>query len=318
MEWIGLFNYMVFIAILTGIYALLTLGLNIQWGLSGLFNIGIVGFFAIGAYSFGMITGQMSDYHMGGYELPILVGLFVAVALSALFAFAIGKICLHLRSDYLAIVTIGLAETIRLILKSETWLSGGPRGMTGIPRPFGEFSYTLSQIAFLLLIASIVYVVYYVLQQQLKSPWGRMMRAIRDNEISARSIGKDIEAKRLHAFILGCAIMGLSGAVFAMFNRSITPEAMDPIHITFLIWVMLILGGSGNNKGALAGALIVTVIWSVSELITDQLPTEIAIQAKYLRVFLVGLALQLVLRLRPEGLFPEFRLQSKQTDITPK
>ena len=311
MEFIGIFNYILFIGILAGIYAILSLGLNIQWGLSGLFNIGIVGFFAIGAYSFGIISAKASNYHLGGYEMPIIIGALGAMLITAIFAFAIAKLCLRLRSDYLAIATIGLAETIRLFLKSETWLSGGPRGITGIPRPFSDLTYTESQIAFFLFVVLMVYIAYYLLQKQLTSPWGRMMRAIRDNEISARSIGKDIEARRLHAFILGCVLMSVSGILFAMFNRSITPEAMDPIHITFLIWVMLILGGSGNNKGAILGALIVTSLWSMSEIITDQLPREIAIQAKYFRVFLVGLVLQLILRFRPEGLLPEFRLQSK-------
>lgn len=314
MELAGILNYFIFLGILTGIYAILALGLNIQWGLSGLFNIGIVGFFAIGAYTFGIVSGRMDDYHIGGYEMPIVFGVIVAMLLSALFAFVIGKVCLHLRSDYLAITTIGLAETIRLFLKTETWLSGGPRGIIGIPRPFSDLAYSESQLAFLALVCTIVLLVYFLLQQQIKSPWGRMMRAIRDNEISARSVGKDIEARHLHAFIFGCILMALSGALFAMLNRSITPEAMDPIHITFLIWVMLILGGSGNNRGALLGALIVTTLWSASELVTDQLPEQIAIQAKYIRAFLVGLILQLILRFRPEGLLPDFRLKSLQKE----
>jgi branched-chain amino acid transport system permease protein len=310
MELIGILNYALFIGILAGIYALLSLGLNMQWGLAGLFNIGIVGFFAIGAYSFGIISGKVSNYHIGGWEMPMVLGAIGAMLIAAFFAWIIGKLCLRLRSDYLAIATIGLAETIRLVLKSETWLSGGPRGITGIPRPFSDLAYTESQMAFFALVVGLVFLTYLLLQRQLKAPWGRMMRAIRDNEISARSIGKEIEKKRLHAFILGCVLMALGGVLFAMFNRSITPEAMDPIHMTFLIWVMLILGGSGNNKGAILGALIVTTVWSVSEIITDQLPHEIAVQAKYARVFLVGLVLQLILRFRPEGLLPEFRLQA--------
>ena len=202
-------------------------------------------------------------------------------------------------------------KVIRLVIKSEDWLSGGPRGITGVPRLFGDLSYTLSQVSFLIFMLVIVWVCYRLLEKQLCSPWGRLMRAIRDNEIAAHAMGKNIEAKRLHAFILGCAFMALGGALFAMFNRSITPEAIDPIHVTFLIWVMLILGGSGNNRGAILGAFVITFLWSFSEIITDQLPTEIAIQAKYLRAFLVGLLLQFILRYKPKGMLEESFDQSK-------
>ena len=302
MELIGLFNYLIFICISAGIYALLALGLNIQWGLTGLFNVGIAGFFAIGAYSMAIATSNPESYHIGGFDLPVVVGFIVAIVICTVLAWLIGKACLRLRSDYLAITTIGLAEVIRLILKSEDWLSGGPRGITGVARPFAELSYSLSQIAFLGMVIAFVIVAYLLLQKQLNSPWGRTMRAIRDNEISARAMGKDVDSKRLHAFILGCCFMAIGGALFAMFNRSITPEAIDPIHATFLIWVMLILGGSGNNLGAILGAFIITFLWSFSEIITDLLPTELAIQAKYIRAFVVGLLLQLILRYRPEGI----------------
>jgi branched-chain amino acid transport system permease protein len=148
----------------------------------------------------------------------------------------------------------------------------------------------------------------------LRSPWCRMMRAIRDNEAAAAAMGKRVEARRLEAFILGSALMGLAGALFVHFNRAITPDAIDPMIVTFLVWIMLILGGSGNNRGALLGALVIWLIWSLSELLTDRLPTELSIQAKYARMFLIGLALQLVLRFRPDGILPEERRSRKQDD----
>ncbi|MGD1879489.1 MAG: branched-chain amino acid ABC transporter permease, partial [Kiloniellaceae bacterium] len=138
-----------------------------------------------------------------------------------------------------------------------------------------------------------------------RSPWGRMMRAIRDNETAAAALGKNIAYRRLQAFVFGACLMGLGGALLAHFNRSITPEGIDPMIATFLIWIMLILGGSGNNRGAILGTAVVWIIWSMSEIVTDQLPTEVAIQAKYIRMFLIGLMLQLVRRFRPEGLLPE-------------
>lgn len=305
MELIGLLNYAVFMAIFIGIYSLLALGLNIQWGFSGLFNAGIAGFFAVGAYTSAVLTAPNSFIHIGGFELPVFVGWIAAMIAAGLIAWPIGKVCLRFRSDYLAIATIGVAEIIRLVIKSEGWLTGGARGVTKIPRPFGDLSYLYSQLAYLALVVAIVAVVYWAIERQIASPWGRMMRGIRDNEAAATAMGKNIEARRLEAFIFGAAIMGLGGALFAHFNRAITPEAIDPMIATFLIWIMLILGGSGNNRGALLGVATVWIIWSASEFVTDQLPTEYAIKAKYMRVFIIGLLLQLVLRFRPEGILPE-------------
>ncbi|MFN3987823.1 MAG: branched-chain amino acid ABC transporter permease [Rhodocyclaceae bacterium] len=305
MELTGLLNYALFMGILIGVYALLALALNIHWGFTGLFNAGIAGFFAVGAYVSAILTGIPAAGRLGGFEMPVLIGWLGAMIAAAAIAWPIGRICLRLRSDYLAIATIGVAEIIRLVIKSEDWLTGGPRGITGIPRPFGDLDYMASQAAYLALVVAVVAVVYWAVERQLHAPWGRMMRAIRDNEAAAAAMGKHVEKRRLEAFIFGSALMGLAGALFVHFNRSITPEAIDPMIATFLIWIMLILGGSGNNRGAILGAVVIWLIWSLSELFTDRLPADVATQAKYVRIFVVGLMLQLVLRFRPEGILPE-------------
>jgi len=305
MDLIGLANYAVFVAILMGIYALLALGLNIQWGFSGLFNAGIAGFFAIGAYTSAILTSPTVAGRVGGFDLPIVIGWVGAMAMAGLIAWPIGRVCLRFRSDYLAIATIGVAEIFRLVIRTEDWLTGGPRGIIAIPRPFGDLAYMPSQLAFLALVVVLVALAYALIERQLRAPWGRMMRAIRDNELAAAAMGKHIEARRLQAFVFGSAVMGLAGALFVHFNRSVTPEAIDPMLATFLVWIMLILGGSGNNRGAILGAVVIWGIWSLSELLTDRLPTEVAVQAKYVRVFVIGLTLQLVLRFRPEGILPE-------------
>lgn len=131
------------------------------------------------------------------------------------------------------------------------------------------------------------------------------MRAIRENETAAAAMGKDLERRRLEAFVLGSMIMGLGGALMAHFFKFIGNEATDPLLATFLVWVMLILGGSGNNRGAILGAFIIWALWSLTEFITDQLPADWAVRAKYIRIFLVGLFLQFILRVRPEGILPE-------------
>lgn len=305
MEFLGLLNYGLFMAIFIAIYALLALGLNIQWGFAGLFNAGIAGFFAVGAYTSAILTSAADSGRIGGFELHFTIGWVGAMVAAALIAWPIGRICLRFRSDYLAIATIGVAEIIRLVVKSEPALTNGARGISGIPRPAGDLGYMESQVAYLAIVLVVLIAVYFLVERQFNAPWGRMMRAIRDNEDAARAMGKNVEFRRLEAFIFGSALMGLAGALFAHFNRSITPEAIDPMVATFLVWIMLILGGSGNNRGAILGAAVVWIIWSVSEIATDRLPHEYAVQAKYIRLFLIGLMLQLVLRFRPEGLLPE-------------
>jgi branched-chain amino acid transport system permease protein len=310
MEWIGLATYGSHLLVFMAIYAILALGLNVQWGFTGLFNAGIAGFFAVGAYASAIVTSAFVEGRIGGFGLPAPVGWAAAMVAAGLIAWPIGKICLRFRSDYLAIATIGVAEIIRLVARSEGWLTGAASGISNLPRPFagpgGDMTAALvSNLSYLAMVGAILLAAYLLVERQLRAPWGRMMRAIRDNEVAARAMGKDIEARRLQAFIFGSALMGLGGALFAHYNRSITPEAIDPMVATFLIWIMLILGGSGNNRGAMLGVVVVWAIWSMSELLTDRLPAEYAIQAKYLRVFVIGLALQLVLRFRPEGLLPE-------------
>ena len=301
----GLLLYLVSLIAYGGIFAVLALGLNVQWGFTGLFNAGIAGFFAIGAYTSAILTTDPTPARLGGFALPVPLGWLAAMVAAGAVAWGIGRICLKLRSDYLAIGTIGIAEIIRLILKNEGWLTNGTRGINGLPRPFEGLSPELSQIAFMILVVCVVAVIYIALEMQINAPWGRMMRAIRDREVAAAAMGKDVARRRLEAFVLGAMIMGLGGAMQAHYTKFIGPESSDPMIATFLVWVMLILGGSGNNRGAILGAVVVWTIWSATELLTQRLPTELALKAAYIRVFLIGLLLQFVLILRPEGLLPE-------------
>jgi branched-chain amino acid transport system permease protein len=308
----GVATYVAHLAVFVAIYGIVALGLNVQWGLTGLFNAGVAGFFAIGAYGSAILTSAADPARIGGFGLPAPVGWLGAMVFAGLAAWPVALICLRLRSDYLALATIGVAEIVRLVARSEGWLTGSARGITNLPRPFGGAGFTgsaeaalASNLAYLGVAGAILLAAYLLVERQLRAPWGRMMRAIRDNETAARAMGKDVEARRREAFIVGAALMGLGGALFAHFNRGITPDAIDPMVATFLVWIMLIVGGSGNNRGAILGAALVWAIWSASEILTDRLPTDYAIQAKYLRVFVIGLALQLVLRFRPEGLLPE-------------
>ncbi|HEX2115616.1 MAG TPA: branched-chain amino acid ABC transporter permease [Alphaproteobacteria bacterium] len=304
-ELYGLMMYAVGLLTLGGIYAIVSLGLNVQWGYTGLFNLGIAGFFAIGAYASAILTAPEVSSHIAGLRLPVVLGLVVAAAASGIVAYAIGRLTLRLQSDYLAIATIGVGEILRLILKNEAWLTNGALGISAIPRPFEGLPPPWDQFAFLAVVALVIALIYVLLERARLAPWGRVMRAIRDNETAARAAGKDTMRFRLEAFVLGSMIMGLGGGVYAHYVKFISPEAFEPMMTTFIVWVMLVAGGSGNNRGAIVGPLLVWTIWSVTEFATLRLPPEWTTQAAYLRIFLIGLALQIILQKAPRGLLPE-------------
>jgi len=289
-----------------GIYAILCLGLNINWGFTGLFNIGIAGFFAVGAYTSAILTAEPADRHLGGFGLPFPVGWLAGMALAAAVAWVVGRICLRLRADYLAIATIGIAEILRIVFRNEVWIAGGSFGIHRIPRPFESLSPTwLAELSFLLLVIAVVAVIYWIIERGVASPWGRVMRAIRENEMAAAAAGKNVERFRLQAFVYGSAVMGLGGAISAHYLKFFAPEATEPLIVTFLVWVMLIAGGSGNNRGAILGALVIWTLWTSSEMLTDLLPAEWSSRAAFARVFLIGLLLQVVLQFFSRGLLPE-------------
>ncbi len=398
------------------ISAIMALGVNLQWGYAGLFNIGIMGFVALGglasvlismppttdAWAAGgprvllglvmgvatvaaailiqtrMVKGQSRTFatvvvlvggfflyrfvfdagviavedvtpaatgYLGGLGLPVILAWPVGGLLAAGAAWIIGKTALGLRSDYLAIATLGIAEIIIAVLKNEDWLSRGVKNVNGIPRPapfvpyevdlqvtpwfldlvsyFGFDVITASTITVKLIYGALFTVVLLILlwlaQKALKSPWGRMMRAIRDNEVSAEAMGKDVKGRHLQIFILGSAVCGIAGAMMATLDGQLTPGTYAPLRFTFLIWVMVIVGGSGNNFGSVLGAFIVYFLWikvetigqSVMDIVTmgmtdgSWLKFKLLESVAYMRLLTMGLLLLLILRFSPRGLIPE-------------
>ena len=290
---------------LAGIYACVSLGLNLQWGLTGLMNFGALGFLAVGAYTAALLTAPESAQHLGGFGWPWWAAWPLAALAGALLALPVGAAALRLRADYLAIATIGIGEIIRLVVRNEDWLTGGPLGVPRIPRPFEALGEPFGQFAYLGLILLCLAGLYAMAEATAKSPFGRTLRAIREDEEAAKAVGKNPGAFRLAAFVLGAACMGLAGAMMAGFFKFMGPDALDPITATFLVWVMLIAGGSGNNRGAILGAAAVWAIWAASDFLAAQLPGEAATRAAYVRLFLIGLALQVILLHRPQGLLGE-------------
>lgn len=304
-QFLGLFMYALSLATMFGIYGVLCLGLNLQWGFAGLFNAGIAGFFAVGAYTTAILTSPESPHYLGGFGWPPILAIPVAMLLSGLIAWPVGRICLGLKGDYLAMATIGISEIIRLVLKNEDWLANGTMGISTIPRPFESLGQPWGNVAFLVFVLAVMVAVYFALERAWVSPWGRTMRAIRDNELAAAAIGKDVVRFRLEAFIIGAAVMGLGGALSAMYFKFIGASATEPLLTTFLVWVMLIIGGSGNNRGALLGAGLVWFIWSGTELLTNRLPAEWITRSSYMRALLIGVLLIVVLQRFARGVLPE-------------
>lgn len=288
-------------------YGLMCLGLNVQWGQTGLFNVGVAGFVAIGAYTSALLTTPEMAERVGGFELPIAVGWLAAMGVSGCAAAFIGAVTLRLRADYLAITTFGIAITIQLIALNAQSLTGGPFGIGFIPRPFAglqenAFVFNMANLA---LVATITALVFVALQRLARSPWGRVLRAVRENEEAASSLGKNANAYRLQAFVLGSAIMGLAGAVQGHFIGFIAPDNYLPT-LTFQVWAMLIAGGSGNHRGAIAGALAVWGLWSTTGFAMNEIfPPEQQARAAALQIVAIGAALVTILLLRPRGLVGE-------------
>lgn len=306
MELTGLFFYLVSVLIAGGIYAVLCLALNVQWGMGGLFNAGIAGFFAVGAYASAIVTTAISERHLGGFDLPIPFGLAAAMLVAGVTGWAVAKICVRLKSDYLAMASVGIAEILRLVIVNESWLTNGSLGISGIPRPFGDMVRGReADLLYLAMVWLCVLCVYILCQRLYVSPWGRTLRAIRDNEDSARAAGKDVDWFRLQTFVIGCAIMGLAGGLSAHYFKFLSPSATEPLLVTFLVWVMLMAGGSGNNRGAIIGALAIWLLWSATEIFTNRLPPEWITRSSYIRMLFVGLLLQFVLQRFRSGLIPE-------------
>ena len=305
----GGMNWTVGFITTVAIFGILVLALNLQWGYTGVFNFGIVAFFMVGAYASALLTldpaGNLEDY-IGGFELPVPVGWLGGMFAGGLLALVIGLPTLRLRRDFLAIATIGVATILRSVFTSTEGLVNRSRGLNGIPRFLdglvdGEH-YRWVLLAYTLAMLAIVFV---VLRAATASPWGRVLRAIRDNEDTAKASGKDTVNFRLQSFVLGGMIMGLAGAIWAHRVGTIAPDAFKDLFGTFLVWTMLIVGGSGNNRGAVLGALVVGFFWFGTPLIQEDLPDFLGARVFMLRQLMIGFLIVVFLLLLPRGLIPE-------------
>ncbi|MEP2030746.1 MAG: branched-chain amino acid ABC transporter permease [Paracoccaceae bacterium] len=304
---IGILSYLVFFVSIASILAIAVLGLNLQWGNTGLFNGGVVAFFGAGAYGTLLLGGTPQPDHIGGFELFYPLALLGGACAAALLAWFVGKLTLHLRHDYLAIATFGVAVTFENIMRNAEGFSGGAKGLRGFERPLENwvsngFTYNL---AFLTCIAVILICTYFFLERVVQSPFGRLLRAIREDEVAARSLGKNPDRIRLIAFVTGSFIVGVSGGLYATFYAFVSPQDVLPT-LTFQIWAMLIVGGAGNNRGAIIGTFLIWGAWTTSGWSLSRFaPVEIQIYGGTLQYIMIGLVIVGMLLWKPQGLFPE-------------
>ena len=313
---LGLASYLVFFAIVVLVLGVATLGLNLQWGATGLFNAGVVGFYGVGGYAFAILCAPPRPELLGNFGLPFAAGIVGAMTASALTALIVGLATIRLRGDYLAISTFGIAVAIQLVTLNFEALTGGSLGMTSIPRPLpGIFETSFgANLLYLALTLGVTGLVYWALERVVRSPWGRVLKAIREDETAAVALGKDARLFRLQAFVLGSTIIGLAGALYVGFVGFVSPFDFTPI-LTFQVWTMLIVGGSGNNKGALLGAAIVWGLWTASgTLISKILPAAYQTQGGAVQAILIGTVLVCVLLFRPGGLIGEEPVVSRHLD----
>jgi branched-chain amino acid transport system permease protein len=297
-------SYLSFFLTIALINAVACLGLNVQWGFTGLFNVGIAGFIAVGAYVSAILTTPVSTGHVGGFGLPVPIGWLGAMLAAGAVAAALGAITLRLRADYLAITTFGVAVAIQQVALNAEWLTGGPFGVAFIPKPLPlESAAPLARsLADLALVAAVTALAYWAIERLTGSPFGRVLRALREDEAAAASLGKSPRRYRVTAFAVGAMLMGLSGALQAHLIGFIAPENYLPT-LTFQIWAMLVIGGSGNNRGAVLGAVLVWALWSATgTLFAAILPEALQARAASLRIVVIGALLCLVLLVRPQGL----------------
>ncbi|MBE3142490.1 MAG: branched-chain amino acid ABC transporter permease [Planctomycetes bacterium] len=291
---------------LMGIYALLTLAVNLHYGYAGLLSFGIVGFAAVGAYTYAIVTRGApvgEDVYLFYFNQPWWVGFLAAGVVTTLFAFIIGLPTLRVEGDYLLIVTFAFAEVIQDLLSNEGWLTNGTRGFINIHLPFRELipgrNYTLF-LAFLIVV--IVAVVYLIAQRLGTAPFGRTLRAIRDNEPAALAVGKSVFSFKMRVFLLGAAICGFAGAMYTWYMTLAMPSIFG-MSVSFAAWIALMVGGQGNNKGAIVGTIVLLGVQQAFKFIS--LTPDMAPIISSIQLIMEGLVLIVILRFWPSGLLPE-------------
>jgi branched-chain amino acid transport system permease protein len=290
-------HYLVAMGVTAAIYAMMALGMNVIWGMAGLINLGLVGFFAVGAYVSALLTLKLG--------FPILAGVIAGTIAASIVGIFVALITVRLRGDYLAIVTLGFAETMRIVMSNEIWIANGTDGLSGIPGPFrGALGPHLFNLFYLAITVAVVTILFFLVERLVHSPFGRVLRAIRDDEQVAQVAGKNVVMFKVKAFAFGTAALGLAGALYGHFTSYIAPDLFAPL-LTLYVKLSLLAGGLGNSIGAVLGAVVVVFFLEATRFITPLIPGISAVQGAALRELLIAVALLVILRFYAKGLVPE-------------
>jgi branched-chain amino acid transport system permease protein len=295
---------------LAAIYAIYTLGFNLQFGYTDLANMGYVAFFAIGAYVSVILTYSPpgpSDVYRFGFNLPIWVGVIAAAPAAALFAFLTGLPTLKIiKADYFIAVTFAFAEIVRMVTQNEAWLTNGNFGFYGLNRPFKQFFSSRSyEFFFASLMVGCLIIAYFIMRRICESPFGRMLKGIRENDVACQSLGKDVFRAKLKSYMIGAAFAGVAGSLYPFYSTAIVPRMFVP-SVTFVAWWAVMMGGKGNNKGAILGAFIFIFVDQLT--IFTQTSAAYATRLSSLRGIIMGMMLILILRFLPQGVLKEKRV----------
>jgi len=295
-------SYLVLLGILVCFSAILALALNFQWGLGGMVNFGLTGFYALGAYASALLMLKA-----GANSFFAVVGaMAVVAAVCAVVAFVTLRVA---EEDYFAIVTLGVGEMLRLVALNEDWLTKGALGLTGVPRPFGDriapeyYQYFLLALAVVLLLATL-----WFLNAIARSPFGRLMRAVREDDVVAATLGKNVLWVRVRIFAIGGGIIGLAGSMHGFYYQYIDPTQFSNIVLAYG-FMAVIAGGRGAHGGAIFGAAVVMALLEASRFLKDLVPALGSDQLAAIRIIIIGVGLILLLIYRPQGFMREYRLK---------
>lgn len=298
----GLVNFLAYLAIMMGIYGILSLSLNLQYGFTGLANFGQVAFLCLGAYTSTIIVFT--------FGMPFILGLIGGAAVAGLFGYIIAIPTAELKEDYWAIVTLAAAEIVRIFFLNEDWVvGGGPYvggsfGVGGIPQPLRSlFSASTYPFFYLVIVIICLIATYIVINRLTRSPFGRVIKSIREGDNLPLAMGKDVKRFRLRVMAIGGSFGGLAGSLWAHFHGFVSPNQFLPLE-TFIIWAMVILGGRGNNKGAVLGAVIIMTFYNSTRFLKDYVPIE-EITLASLRMVAIGILIVLTMLFMNEGLIKE-------------
>ena len=286
-------EYLLHILVITGIYIILTLSLNLVVGYTGLASLGHAAFSCVGAYTSALLALN--------YGVSPWLGLIIGACVAAVLGVVIGAPSLRLKGDYLAIATFGLGVIVYSVAKNWVSVTRGPMGLPGIPG-FSFFGMQVSAVwAYLILVAVFVLLTFFVMRRIVDSPFGRILRAIREDETAALAVGKDVNKYKIIVFAIGAFFAGIAGSLYAHYITFIDPSSFTVME-SITILLMVVFGGMGSLSGSFIGAAVLVILPELLRFVG--MPSSVAAP---LRQMIYGLLLVIIMLKRPQGIVGKYR-----------